>query len=95
MRPFLTAALLAAALALSACVSGAPLSLADDNPASPKAASGPVDIPTAFAGYKPAADLAAQTTSDTKAPSGDHAGMEHGAMPGMHHGGATEGAGER
>lgn len=95
MRGFFTI-LLAVAFALSACVGAGPLSLADDNPASPKAAPGPVDVPSAIATYKSAADFSAQA-ADTEAPPGGHAGM-HGAMPempGMQHGAAPHGADER
>jgi hypothetical protein len=77
-------------------VSGAPLELADHNPASPKAASGAVDTPSAIATYKSAADFAAQATADTEYALGSHA--EHSAMPGMsgmRHEGAPQGAGER
>src|SRR5258708_23834785 len=87
----------AVALALTACVNTTPLSLADDNPASPRASPGPVDIPSAIAGYHSATDLAAGTTVDTEARPASHVGMHHGAMPGMPgmpQGGAPHGAGE-
>jgi hypothetical protein len=97
MRSFLAVLpAVAVALVLSACVSGARLDLADHHPASPKAASGAVDTPSAIATYKNAADFAAQVTADTEAALGSHA--EHGAMPGMpgmRHEGAPQGAGER
>jgi hypothetical protein len=88
----------AVALALSACVSTTPLNVADNNPASPKATPGAVDIPSAIAAYKSAADFAAQTTANTEIPPGSAAGKQPDAMPGtpgMHHRGAPRGAGQQ
>jgi hypothetical protein len=92
----LLAVLTAMASVLSGCIGGAPLSVADDNPASPNAASGPVDVPSVIAGYKSAADF--ETNAQIKASPGGHVGTEHGAMPdmpGMPHEGAAHGAEEQ
>jgi uncharacterized protein involved in copper resistance len=93
MRPVPGLALAAAALGLSACIGAAPLALPDDHPASPKAASGPVDTPTALADYKTADEFAAVDAKAAAAGQGgtQHGGMDDGAMPGMQHGGAPAG----
>jgi predicted small lipoprotein YifL len=88
-------ALAAAAVGLTACVSAAPLRLPDDHPASPKAAAGRVDTPTAIADYKGPDEFAARAAADAKSSGGrgsmpgmsgmKHGGMDQGAMPGMSH----------
>jgi hypothetical protein len=102
--PSAPAVLAATTVGLAACVSAAPLQLPDDHPASPAAAAGLIDIPTAIAGYKSPDDFMARSAADTNAPAGGRAGMrhdsggmagmqrdgmDHAAMPGMSHGGGS------
>jgi hypothetical protein len=99
MRLLPPAHLAALAFGLTACVGAAPLELADDHPANPKAASGLVDAPTAIGDYASADDFAARAAADATSAGGhggmQHGGMQHGGMPGMsgmQHGGMAPGA---
>jgi hypothetical protein len=93
-------------LALSGCVSAAPLVIGSDNPASPAATAGLVGTSTAIDDYKSVEDFAERTAGDASAqPPGQmwHDGMAGmgtmSGMPGMngmehdhmHHGGASPG----
>jgi hypothetical protein len=85
-------------LGLAACVDTRPLALSDDNPASARAASGYVELPTALSDYKTPADFASRATASETASSGEMTGMpgmhHHGMeTPGAQHGGAPRGAG--
>ena len=96
-----TLAALAPAL-LVGCVSTAPLELADDHPANPKASSGLIGTSTTMEGYKASSDFAARAVQEPDAPSGhahhghaghgapqqgNQAGMQHQGHGGMQHGG--------
>lgn len=70
----------AVALGLSACVSTAPLELRPENPASPRAASGAVDMPSALADYKSAENFAASTVENARPGQGGHGGHAGMAM---------------
>jgi hypothetical protein len=91
MRSQSALALVAASLGLAACISATPLTLPDDHPANPKAASGLVGSPSALEDYKTENDFVARAAEDAKAPASahaGHAGMSHGGG-GMQHGGMT------
>ncbi len=64
--------------ALSGCIDSRPLSLPADDPASPQAAAGSIDEPTAITDYKSATDLARRAAAEAKEP---QSGMSD--MPGM------------
>ena len=83
-------ALLAPVL-VAGCIGSAPLQLADDHPAHPKASPGLVGTSTTLEGYKSAADFAATAAQEPVAASGAgaHAGMQHGGHSGMQHGSAA------
>jgi hypothetical protein len=66
-------------LALSACL-GAPYDLADDNPASAKAAEGAVAMPTAFDAYRSAEDFATRAAEERGLRSAGHSGHAHGGV---------------
>jgi hypothetical protein len=94
MKPFSVAAAAALGVIASACVSNAVVGVPDDHPASPRAAVGAVDLPSALAGYKSAEDFETPTAAPAQITHGDGTlgGMRHGSMPGMTHGGAPMGA---
>jgi hypothetical protein len=91
VRPLPHAALATMALGLTACVSAAPLELADDHPANPAAASGLIATPSAIEGYKSPNDFIARATADANAPPSSHAG--HGGHAGMQRGSMQMGGG--
>jgi hypothetical protein len=93
-------------LALSGCLSAAPLVIGSDNPASPAATAGLVEASTAIDDYKSGEDFAGRAAADASAQPPapmSHEGMAGmgtmSGMPGMkgmehghmHHGGASPG----
>jgi hypothetical protein len=91
MRLLPHASLAMLALGLTACVSAAPLELADDHPASPAAASGLIATPSAIEAYKSPDDFVARAAADASAPPSSHAG--HGGHAGMQRGSMQMGGG--
>ncbi len=99
MRPLRSTAIAAlAVLSLAACVSPRPVAVREDNPANPNAAPGFVDAPRGLSDYKTSEDFAARASAEESKSSSSMVhmhgmpGMDHGNMPGMHQGGAPQGA---
>jgi uncharacterized protein involved in copper resistance len=86
------------AVGLTGCVGDVAVQVPETHPASPRAAAGVVETPTALSAYK-SAD--AFETPPPQMPGmsgmghGAMPGMDHGDMPGMQHGGTPPGASSR
>jgi Cu/Ag efflux protein CusF len=87
---FRSFAILIAPLLIAGCVSSAPVELAQNHPANPKASSGYSGESTVLASYKTPDAFIAQANEDAQSASMQGmAGMDHSAMaamPGMNHG---------
>jgi hypothetical protein len=90
VNPRILLAIGGVAVGLTGCVGEVAVRVPDHHPASPRAAPGLVEAPSALSAYK-----AADEFEHPLPAAAGMSGMDHGSMPGMQHGGAPPGASAR